>query len=732
MERRTTKSGISRGPFAGAVCHVVCAEHTKPHICRSCLRMAFRSVLLLFLLQYCSHGLWAGPRTADHATKAVKGWLRANPGPLGKGLGQKISDVDTFSDADEKPVYYVVYLEPSGFVIVSADDLVEPIIGFAGDGVYDSSLTNPLGALTDQDVRGRVLMARQYEATPGAHAQGAGHPDRFKWNLLEAIAEPFNDRSVEGGVSYISDIRVAPLIQTKWYQDAVCFDLDYCYNYYTPNHYSCGCVATAMAQLMRYYEHPSIGVSTACFTVYVNGSSQTKCLRGGDGFGGPYQWYQMVQEPGCDTDIDQRQAIGTLCYDTGISVGMYYAFDGSSADTLDAADALTDVFKYSYAVKGYNSNSNIGTGLTAMLNPNLDAQQPVILGIRGSNGGHAILADGYGYSFSTLYHHLNMGWAGSYDAWYNLPGIDSWPSFTTVHKCVYNVSVSETGEIVSGRVTDKDSSPISDAAVTAEGNGGPYSVTTNDNGIYALVGVKSNSTYTINVTKSGYDFTPQSTVVSTGESKDNARISGNKWGIDFEGVPQDTPKECATVEDFETSNFSNFPWMCSGSSNWSIASSQKHTGAYCAKAGMISNSQSTSLEVTLDCVSGETRFYRKVSSESGYDYLKFYIDGSPKGSWSGSQEWSEVSYPVLAGTRTFKWTYSKDSTASSGVDTAWIDDIEFPVECPPDPDGDGFIGWGDVAVLSEQWLSSGSDLDGDVNHDGVVDFRDFVKLAGAW
>jgi hypothetical protein len=59
--------------------------------------------------------------------------------------------------------------------------------------------------------------------------------------------------------------------------------------------------------------------------------------------------------------------------------------------------------------------------------------------------------------------------------------------------------------------------------------------------------------------------------------------------------------------------------------------------------------------------------------------LKFKIDGVEKGAWSGEEDWSEVSFPVDEGTRTFEWTYSKDGSDSEGDDTVWIDDIVFPI-----------------------------------------------------
>jgi len=132
------------------------------------------------------------------------------------------------------------------------------------------------------------------------------------------------------------------------------------------------------------------------------------------------------------------------------------------------------------------------------------------------------------------------------------------------------------------------------------------------------------------------------------------------------------------TESFETNDFSKFPWVHYGDAGWSTTQQQRHSGTYSAKAGAIDNDESTSLQVTLECVRGNITFYCKVSSESGFDYLKFYIDGVEKDKWSGQEDWAEVSLPVTEGRRTFEWTYSKDGSASEGDDTAWIDDIVFP------------------------------------------------------
>jgi hypothetical protein len=132
------------------------------------------------------------------------------------------------------------------------------------------------------------------------------------------------------------------------------------------------------------------------------------------------------------------------------------------------------------------------------------------------------------------------------------------------------------------------------------------------------------------------------------------------------------------TEGFETNDFSKHPWVHAGDEDWSTTGREKHSGVYSAESGAITDDERSDLQVTLDCVTGNITFCRKVSSESGFDVLKFYIDGVEQGKWSGREDWTEVSFPVMEGTRTFEWTYSKDDSVSEGDDTAWIDDIVFP------------------------------------------------------
>jgi hypothetical protein len=198
----------------------------------------FTAAMLLLQL---GSSLWAVTTTAYEAEMAVKGWLRIDPQPLGAALGPYVRRIDTFANEYGEPVYYIVYLEPSGFVIVSADDLVEPIIGFAEEGVYDSSPGSPFGRLVTNDLNRRVEAIRNTYGLLSQSAQTTVTNTQMKWNYFMSLAEASESEISLMAVEpeTVSDVRVAPLVKSIWGQvDACGFD---CYNYYTPNKYPCGC-----------------------------------------------------------------------------------------------------------------------------------------------------------------------------------------------------------------------------------------------------------------------------------------------------------------------------------------------------------------------------------------------------------------------------------------------------------------------------------------------------------
>ncbi len=132
------------------------------------------------------------------------------------------------------------------------------------------------------------------------------------------------------------------------------------------------------------------------------------------------------------------------------------------------------------------------------------------------------------------------------------------------------------------------------------------------------------------------------------------------------------------MENFSSGDFTGFPWMFTGG-NWTIDTTAPHSGTACARSATITHNQATTMSVAMNIPApGNISFWRKVSSEQNYDYLKFYINNVLKDQWSGVQAWTQVSYAVLPGPNTFKWEYVKDYMVSNGSDCAWIDTIVFP------------------------------------------------------
>ena len=133
------------------------------------------------------------------------------------------------------------------------------------------------------------------------------------------------------------------------------------------------------------------------------------------------------------------------------------------------------------------------------------------------------------------------------------------------------------------------------------------------------------------------------------------------------------------VEDFETGDFSAFEWEFGGDADWTISTSNVYEGTYCAKSGAIDDQEESELILTMEVLADdEISFFRKVSSEGDYDYLRFYIDDLQMGEWEGDESWGEVTFSVTTGIHTFKWAYEKDYSVAGGNDCAWLDFISLP------------------------------------------------------
>jgi hypothetical protein len=272
-------------------------------------------------------------------------------------------------------------------------------------------------------------------------------------------------------------------------------------------------------------------------------------------------------------------------------------------------------------------------------------------------------------AFGRYYRMLENGnYSVTFSAYGYIPQTFSSVNINGTGQTILNVNLVPAQSVnVTGVVTDMATGlPIEGATIEVMDT--PISpVLTNANGEYTINSVME-GTYNFRVSKTNYATIIQSKSVSVSNHIFNFQL------------------EVSTAWSFESGVFEP-EWTFGGNAPWYITSTGAYDGTYCSRSGAIGNSANSDMTLTLTFSSGGTiSFYRKVSSEANYDYLKFYIDGVLKDQWSGEQAWAEVNYPVTGGTHTMLWSYSKDVYVVSGSDCAWVDFIIFPpVIPPPDP-----------------------------------------------
>ena len=153
-----------------------------------------------------------------------------------------------------------------------------------------------------------------------------------------------------------------------------------------------------------------------------------------------------------------------------------------------------------------------------------------------------------------------------------------------------------------------------------------------------------------------------------------ATYSGNYVVMDSYFVNVD-----CEAEDFETGDFSKYDWHFEGNGSWEIVSNNTYEGLYCAHTTPMDDLCQAVMyldhEFTCD---NEISFCVKTSTETGYDFLVFYVDGVRYGRWAGETDWTLVRFMISQGTHRLTWSYEKDGGTVGGSDCVWVDNIVFP------------------------------------------------------
>jgi hypothetical protein len=139
------------------------------------------------------------------------------------------------------------------------------------------------------------------------------------------------------------------------------------------------------------------------------------------------------------------------------------------------------------------------------------------------------------------------------------------------------------------------------------------------------------------------------------------------------------------TETFEGGPMLPAPWSVGGAAPWFGSVQEVHAGSFAGQSGDVADDENSTMEIALDFVSpGTVRFWYRTSSEEGWDYLRFYVDGALQAEWSGDIPWTQSQlFEVPAGNHTLTWEYGKDSSLDDFLDTVWVDDIVTTNAPPP-------------------------------------------------
>ncbi len=286
-------------------------------------------------------------------------------------------------------VYHVFNYEGGGFVVVSASDAVTPILAQSNEGFIDENVTNPAVKYWFDSYAKEI----EYIIT-----KNFGNRETLKeWNKLSST---FHEKSV---------LDAGPLLTTEW-------DQGEWYNYYCPvdpkgpgGHVDAGCTATAMAQIMKYYNFPEKGFLSHSYEVPDYGVQTVN-------FGETtYNWGAMDKT----ANSTNYQDIAKLIYHAGVSDDMVYNISGSGAPTQNVPWALTTYFNYDpKLIKHLKLADYTVSDWKELLKTELHSSRPVLYVGYGSFTGHSWVCDGW-RSGDDMFH-MNWGWSGKENGWFRI------------------------------------------------------------------------------------------------------------------------------------------------------------------------------------------------------------------------------------------------------------------------------------------------------------------------
>ena len=354
--------------------------------------------LLFFLLVFGVACLVFAKQVDQNSARIVAQNYFANMNLDMEGSDLQLVYTCTVSSTDDfklkNSLYYVFNKgNENGFIIISGDDRAAPVLGYTLKGNFDESELPPNVKKWFEGYKKAIWYAIDNKVDP---------PAAVAENWESLLNGTDNTRSVTA---------VGPLMSTIWNQSPY-------YNDLCPGGSVSGCVATAMAQVMKYWDHPAQGAGFHSYDHQTYGTLSAN-------FGGTsYEWASMPNDV-----QSSNNAVATLMYHCGVSVDMNYSPQVSGAYVITDQSpvqhcseyAFRNYFGYDNSMQGLQRSNYSTSQWVQMLKDDLDAGRPILYAGFGSGGGHAFVCDGYD---ANSFFHFNWGWGGYYDGFFSIDALD--------------------------------------------------------------------------------------------------------------------------------------------------------------------------------------------------------------------------------------------------------------------------------------------------------------------
>lgn len=339
------------------------------------------------------------------------------------------TDVVDITPASFTDCRLFVGADGQGFALLSDDDCVRPLLGYSLDETLPAEgLPEPIAAWID-DYQREIASAKAVGAAPSARA-------RSEWDELLGVSR-----------SRKTVAEIKPLLKTKWNQTDG-YNSQCPYDSVAQARCYTGCVATATAQVMKYWNHPEVGRASHSYTHKKYGTLSATFDTT------HYRWNKMPVSISYSTTQDRIDAMALMTAHVGIAVDMDYSPTGSGAFTnplggvrrASSETALKEYFRYNPGLFAAYKEGMSDAQWRALIDADLEAARPVLYDGYGDAGGHAFVLDGR--DTMGLYH-FNWGWGGPGNGFFTLDSLaaTATASFSQLNSAifrVYPITVNET------------------------------------------------------------------------------------------------------------------------------------------------------------------------------------------------------------------------------------------------------------------------------------------------